>query len=39
MERVGHNEPRTTLAVYNHVTKSMKEQVNIALNNISESIN
>lgn len=31
MERVGHNEPQTTLAVYTHVTKNMNDQVAKAL--------
>lgn len=35
MERVGHNEPRTTLSVYTHVTESMKQQLDNAINNIS----
>lgn len=38
MERVGHNEPRTTLSVYTHVTESMKQQLDNAINNISLSI-
>ena len=35
MERVGHNEPRTTLSVYTHVTEAMKQQLDNAINNIS----
>lgn len=27
MDRVGHNEPRTTLSVYTHATKKMREKV------------
>ena len=34
MERVGHNEPRTTLAVYTHVTDAMREELKKALNDI-----
>lgn len=38
MERVGHNEPRTTLSVYTHVTDDMKKQVKSAVSGISQSI-
>lgn len=38
MARVGHNEPRTTLAVYTHVTDEMKKQVTKAVTSISQSI-
>ena len=34
MQRVGHNEPRTTMAVYTHVTESMKQEAVAALNRI-----
>ena len=38
MERVGHNEPRTTLAIYTHVTDEMKKELNNAITNIGNSI-
>lgn len=38
MERVGHNEPRTTLAVYTHVTDEMKSELNNAINKIGSAI-
>ena len=38
MERVGHNEPRTTLAVYTHVTDEMKSELNTAINKIGSAI-
>ena len=38
MERVGHNEPRTTLAVYTHVTDEMKKGMNLAINSIGKVI-
>lgn len=38
MERVGHNEPRTTLAVYTHVTNAMAEEVRLAINDIGKKI-
>jgi len=38
MERVGHNEPRTTLAVYTHVTNVMAEEVRLAINDIGKKI-
>lgn len=38
MERVGHNEPRTTLAVYTHVTDEMKKEMNLAINSIGKVI-
>lgn len=38
MERVGHNEPRTTLAVYAHVTDEMRKEMNNAINSIGKSI-
>lgn len=34
MERVGHNEPRTTLAIYSHVTKKITENVIEKLNTL-----
>ena len=36
MERVGHNEPRTTLAIYTHVTDEMKQEVNAAISNMGK---
>ena len=36
MERVGHNEPRTTLAIYTHVTDEMKQEVNAAITNMGK---
>ena len=36
MERVGHNEPRTTLAIYTHVTDEMKQEVNVAITNMGK---
>ena len=38
MEHVGHNEPRTTLAVYTHVTDEMKSELNTAINKIGSAI-
>lgn len=38
MERVGHNEPRTTLAIYTHVTDEMAKEVNTAITNIGKSV-
>lgn len=38
MERVGHNEPRTTLAIYTHVTDEMQKEVASAINNIGKVI-
>lgn len=35
MQRVGHHEPRTTLAIYSHVTENMKTAVAEKLNTIS----
>ncbi|MDY6087568.1 MAG: tyrosine-type recombinase/integrase [Succiniclasticum sp.] len=35
MVRVGHNEPRTTMAVYTHVSDKMQQEVMNALNTIS----
>lgn len=34
MERVGHSEPRTTLAIYSHVTKKITENVINKLNTL-----
>lgn len=34
MQRVGHNEPRTTLAVYTHVTEEMQKELNKAITKI-----
>ena len=36
MEHVGHNEPRTTLAIYTHVTDEMKQEVNAAITNMGK---
>lgn len=38
MERVGHNEPRTTLAVYTHVTDEMDKEVSNAIHSIGIAI-
>ena len=38
MERVGHNEPRTTLAIYTHVTDEMKQEVNAAITNMGKAL-
>lgn len=38
MERVGHNEPRTTLAVYTHVTNKMKDQVKAAISGMGNAL-
>ena len=38
MERVGHNEPRTTLAIYTHVTDEMEKEVSNAINKIGNII-
>ena len=35
MARVGHNEPRTTMAVYTHVSNKMQQEVMNALERIS----
>lgn len=32
MQRVGHNDPNTTLSIYTHVTKSMHDDVINKLN-------
>lgn len=32
MQRVGHNDPNTTLSIYTHVTKSMHDDVIICSN-------
>ena len=32
MQRVGHNDPNTTLSIYTHVTKSMQDDVIEKLN-------
>lgn len=34
MQRVGHNDPQTTLAIYTHATNTMKEKVMDVLKNI-----
>ncbi|EFL55868.1 hypothetical protein HMPREF9321_0729 [Veillonella atypica ACS-049-V-Sch6] len=34
MARVGHNEPKTTLSIYTHVTDAMKEQEKQILDSI-----
>lgn len=36
MDRVGHNEPRTTLSVYTHATQQMREQVVEVLERVSK---
>lgn len=36
MERVGHHEPRTTLAIYTHVTDEMQQEVNVAITNMGK---
>ncbi len=36
MKRVGHNDPKTTLAVYTHVTESMQEKMRESLNKIDQ---
>lgn len=36
MKRVGHNDPKTTLAVYTHVTESMQEQMRESLSKIDQ---
>lgn len=38
MERVGHNEPRTTLAIYTHMTDEMEKEVSNAINSIGQSV-
>lgn len=38
MARVGHNEPRTTLAIYTHVTDDMQAQLNNAISNIGKTV-
>jgi len=35
MQRVGHNDPNTTLSIYTHVTKAMQEEVISKLEKIS----
>lgn len=39
MERIGHNEPRTTLAIYTHVTDDMQKEIHKAISRIGKSIN
>ena len=34
MERVGHGDAKTTISIYNHVTKKSKDDVLSALNNL-----
>ena len=34
MQRVGHNDPKTTLSVYSHVTESMQDEIVKKLNAI-----
>lgn len=36
MECVVHNDPRTTLAIYTHVTAEIKQEVNAAITNIGK---
>ncbi|WP_303063388.1 MULTISPECIES: tyrosine-type recombinase/integrase [Acidaminococcus] len=35
MQRVGHNDPKTTLAIYTHVTESMEKQLQDSLEKMS----
>ena len=35
MKRVGHNDPKTTLAIYTHVTESMEKQLQDSLKKMS----
>ena len=35
MKRVGHNDPKTTLSVYTHVTEDMKEQLENCLDKLT----
>ena len=37
MARVGHNEPKTTLAVYTHVTNNMDKVIIKALDTIQKA--
>lgn len=36
MGRIGHNEPRATLAIYTHVTAEIKQKVNAAITNMGK---
>ena len=38
MDRVGHNDPETTLAVYTHVSQEMKRTTVKAVKKIGEQI-
>lgn len=38
MQRVGHSEPRTTLAVYTHVTQTMDAKVQSAIEDLAKKI-
>lgn len=35
MQRVGHNDPNTTLQIYTHVTENMKAETRAKLERIS----
>src|SRR5699024_3761238 len=37
MERVGHDDPQTTLKIYTHVTKKMKKDASAKVSNLYES--
>lgn len=36
MERIGHHEPQTTLAIYTHVTDEMQQEVNATITNMGK---
>lgn len=38
MDRVGHNEPRTTLSIYTHVNESMRDKTRAALTDIDKEL-
>lgn len=38
MQRVGHNEPRTTMAIYTHVTSKMDDKVKDAITDIGNEL-
>ncbi len=35
MQRVGHNDPNTTLSIYTHVTNTMKEELKNKIKSLS----
>ncbi len=37
MERVGHDDPQTTLKIYTHVTKKMKKDASAKIKNLYEN--